>query len=37
MTKKKIKIPTKDKKKIEALENVISELMMEIALIKVGV
>ena len=34
---KKIKIPTKDEQRVQDLENTVSELMMEIAILKAGV
>ena len=34
---KKIKIPTKDEQQVQDLENTVSELMMEIAMLKAGV
>ena len=34
---KKIKIPTKDEQRVQDLENTVSELMMELAMLKAGV
>ena len=34
---KKIKIPTKDEQRVQDLESTVSELMMEIAVLKAGV
>ena len=34
---KKIKIPTKDEQRVQELEYTVSELMIELALIKAGV